>query len=137
MIRMNERRELVRYNPILIRTETHSKETLSDRVTSRIVEWKKRNRREEAMKYGEPSVSPLNDNRSKISILNGVGLGTDSANVTGYGSPRKRSIRLWSKQFVGRRIDFLISGRSADSLADRRGNDSSSGDAACISYRWA
>lgn len=136
MIRMNERRELVRYRPDSHPgRDAHSKETLSDRVTSRIVEWKKRNRREEAMKYGEPSVSPLNDNRSKISILNGVGLGTDSANVTGYGSPRKRSIRLWSKQFVGRRIDFLISGRSA--LADRRGNDSSSGDAACISYRWA
>lgn len=136
MIRMNERRELVRYNPILIRAETRTLKKRSPIELHRVSSsGKKKNRREEAMKYGEPSVSPLNDNRSKISILNGVGLGTDSANVTGYGSPRKRSIRLWSKQFVGRRIDFLISGRSA--LADRRGNDSSSGDAACISYRWA
>lgn len=79
---MNERRELVRYRPDSHPgRDAHSKETLSDRVTSRIVEWKKRNRREEAMKYGEPSVSPLNDNRSKISILNGVGLGTDSATL--------------------------------------------------------
>lgn len=69
----------------------------------------------------------LNHDGSRILIE--LALTPIPPNVTGDGSPRKRSIR--SKQFVGGRTDFLIGW----STADRRGGDSSTGDARAFRYR--